>query len=179
MKACMNKRIKVVVGFVVLVNIILCGRTALALEYVDNEALHKNHEESGFEIALSVGYAYLKAEEDNAPVLHAHLMKRLSGEGLQKYFSLGFGVETILTDEKHYSAMVTMAVHPSENIIFAVSPGVAWEEHEGETNSSYATHVEAAYVFETSHYHIGPVVGYSKTEDDEHYTIGVHIGIPL
>lgn len=106
-------------------------------------------------------------------------MKRLSDEGFQKYFSLGFGVETIFTDEKHYGAMITLAVHPWENVIFAISPGVAWEEHEGETKSSYATHVEAAYVFETAHYHIGPVVGYSKTEDDEHYAIGVHIGVPL
>ena len=179
MKVFMNKRIKVVIGFVVLVNIILCGKTALSSEHVDNEAPHKDHEESGFELGLSVGYAYLKAEEDKAPVLHAHLMKRLSDEGLQKYFSLGFGIETILTDEKHYGAMVTMAVHPSENFIFSVSPGIAWEEHEGETKSSYATHLEAAYVFEASNYHIGPVVGYSKTKDDEHYTIGVHIGIPL
>lgn len=173
----MNKRI--IVGFVVLVNIILCGKSALASENVDREASHKEKGESGFELGLSVGYAHLKTEEDNAPALHLHLLKRLSDEGFQKYFSLGFGIETILADEKHYGAMVTMAVHPTENIIFSVSPGVAWEEHEGETKSSYATHLEAAYLFETSHYHIGPVVGYSKTEDEEHYTIGVHIGIPL
>ena len=179
MNDCMDKRIKVAIRFIVLFNILFCGRTALALEQEDNEAPHKAHEESSFELGLSVGYAYLKAEEDNAPALHAHLMKRLSDEGFQQYFSLGFGVETIFTDEKHYGAMVTMAVHPSENLIFSISPGVAWEEHNGETHSSYATHVEAAYVFETTHFHIGPVVGYSKTEEDEHYTIGVHIGIPL
>ena len=175
----MVKRINVLIGFVVLVNIVLCGKNALASEHADHEALHSDNGESGFELGLSVGYAYLKAEDDNAPVLHAHLMKRLSDEGLQKHFSLGFGIEKILTDENHYGAMVTMAVHPSENFIFSISPGVAWEEHEGQTNSSYATHIEAVYVFETSHYHVGPVVGYSKTEDDEHYTIGVHIGIPL
>ena len=175
----MNQRIYIVIGFVVLVNITLCGRIALASEDVSHDASGKDHGESGFELGLSVGYAYLEAEKDEAPVIHAHLMKRLSGEGLQKYFSLGFGIETILTDEKHYAAMVTMAVHPTDNIILSLSPGVAWEEHEGETESAYVTHIEAAYVFEVSHYHIGPVVGYSKTEDDKHYTIGIHIGIPL
>ncbi len=178
MKICMNKKINFVIGFVALGYIILCGKTALASEHIDHEAPHIDNGESSFELGLSAGYAYLKAEED-APLLHVHLMRRLSGEGIQKYFSLGLGAETIFTDEKHYGVMVTMAVHPTENIIFSVSPGVAWEEHEGETKSSYATHIEATYVFETPHYHIGPVVGYSKTEDDEHYTIGVHIGIPL
>lgn len=64
----MNKRI--IIGFVVLVNIILCGKTVLASENVDHEASHKEKGGSGFELGLSVGYAYLKTEEDNAPALH-------------------------------------------------------------------------------------------------------------
>lgn len=173
----MNKKTSFVIGLVVLINIITHGKVALAADDAGHSELHG--EGAGFELGLSVGYAYLKEEKEEAPVLHAHLMKHLSDEGWLKYFSLGIGVETIFTDERHYGAMVTVAVHPWEHVIIAVSPGVAWEEHEGETHSSYATHIEAAYVFETSHYHIGPVVGYSKTEDDVHYNIGVHIGVPL
>jgi len=166
------------IGFAVFISFSVCIEAVQASEHIDHNSLHIA-EESGFELGISVGYAYLKEEKDQGTVLHAHLMKRLSGDGIQKYFSLGFGVETIFSNEQHYGAMLTLAAHPSDNIIFSLSPGVEWEEHEGETKSSYATHIEAAYVFEISHYHIGPVIGYSKTQDDEHYTIGVHIGIPL
>ncbi len=170
---------KYIIWLVAFINVIVCVETSIASEHIEHKTSHNHNEESGFELGLSVGYAYLKEEKDKGAVLHAHLMKRLSGEGIQEYFSLGFGVETIFSDEQHYGAMVTIAAHPSDNIILSLSPGIEWEEHEGETKSSYATHIEAAYVFETSHYHIGPVIGYSKTEDDEHYTIGVHIGVPL
>lgn len=170
---------KNIIWLITLINFIVFVETSIASEQVEHKDLHVHNEESGFELGLSVGYAYLKEEKDKGAVVHAHLMKRLSGEGFQKYFSLGFGVETIFSNEQHYGAMVTLAAHPTDNIIFSLSPGIEWEEHEGETKSGYATHVEAAYVFEASHYHIGPVIGYSKTEDDEHYTLGIHIGIPL
>ena len=156
--------------------IITNAKTSLASEF---NVTHNAHDETGFEFGISVGYVYLKEEKDEGTAVHAHLMKRLSDEGFQRFFSVGFGVETIFTKEKHYGAMVTVAVHPWDNTVFSVSPGIEWEEHEGETKSGYATHIEAAYVFEASHYHLGPVVGYSKTEDDEHYTIGVHLGMPL
>jgi len=141
--------------------------------------MHSEHESDGLEIGLSVGYAYLKEDREDGVNLHLHLMKRLSGEGLQKYFSVGVGVETIITDEKHYAAMFSLAAHPWRNLVLSVSPGLEWAKHEGKWESEYATHLEAAYNFEGSGFHYGPTISYSKTKDDQHYAIGIHIGVPL
>ena len=103
-------------------------------------------------------------------------------EGLSEavYFDVLSTPSMIITDEKHYGAMVTLAVHPWRDLVLSVSPGFEWANHEGTWESEYATHLEAAYTFDVSEkYHIGPVIGYSKTSDAEHYTVGIHIGIPL
>lgn len=140
---------------------------------------HDHHEPGGMEMGLSLGYAYLKEEKDSGLNLHLHVMKRLSGEGLEKYFSVGLGVETIFSNEKHYATMVSLAVHPLKNLVLSISPGVAWARHEGEWESEYATHLEASYVFEGSDFHYGPVLGYSRTRDEQHYNVGVHFGMPF
>jgi hypothetical protein len=49
--------------------------------------------------------------------------------------------------------------------------------HEDDWETQYATHLEAAYVFETGEYDIGPVVGYSISNEDKHYMLGLHVGV--
>ena len=75
--------------------------------------------------------------------------------------------------------MVPLAIYPWRGPVLAVEPGVEWAEHDGETESVYATHLEAACVFEFGEYEIGPVIDYSKTSNDEHYMIGIHLGVHL
>ena len=152
--------------------------TAALSEEEYHDAHHEMHE---WELGVSFGYANLKTEGEEGGNLHLHLLKRLEGDGLAQYFSVGFGAEVIVTDEEHYGAMVTLAYHPVEDLVLSVSPGFEWANHEGEGwEREYATHLEAAYSFDVSeNYHVGPVIGYSKTRDAEHYTVGIHIGIPL
>jgi len=152
-----------------------------ALSEEDHHDLHDSHEMHEWELGVSFGYANLKTEGEEGGNLHLHLLKRLEGDGFEKYFSVGFGAEVIVTDEKHYGAMLTLAYHPVEDLVLSVSPGFEWAKHEGSSwEREYATHLEAAYSFDVSeNYHVGPVIGYSKTKDAEHYTVGIHIGIPL
>ena len=152
-----------------------------ALSEEDHHDLHDSHEMHEWELGVSFGYANLKTEGEEGGNLHLHLLKRLEGDGFEKYFSVGFGAEVIVTDEKHYGAMLTLAYHPVEDLVLSVSPGFEWANHEGEGwEREYATHLEAVYSFDVSEdYHVGPVIGYSKTKDAEHYTVGIHIGIPL
>lgn len=140
---------------------------------------HSGHESGETEVGVSLGYSYLEEEKENGINLHFHFMKRLTGEGIQKYLSVGLGVETIFTDEQHYGAMISLGVHPWRNLVISVSPGWEWAKHDGEWESGYATHLEAAYVFEGPGFHYGPVIGYSKTQDDQHYTVGLHFSVPL
>ena len=59
--------------------------------------------------------------------LHLHILKRLDGDGIEKYFSIGFGGEMLITDEKHYAAMVTLGIHPWRALVLSVAPGFEWE----------------------------------------------------
>jgi hypothetical protein len=175
----MYKKISTFLRVLVAISIGLVGLSSAALS--EEEHHHDAHEGHEWELGISVGYANLKTEGEEGGNLHLHLLKRLGDEGLKKYFSAGFGAEVIRTDETHYGAMVTLAYHPVEDLVLAVSPGFEWAKHDGSSwEREYATHLEAAYSFDVSeNYHIGPVIGYSKTSEAEHYTVGIHIGIPL
>ncbi len=138
------------------------------------------HAGSGWEFGLSTGYVRLRTEKEDAANLHLHLMKRLGHEGPARFFSLGAGVETVFATHEHYSAMGTVGIHPWRSLVLQISPGVQWVKHEGQWESEYATHLEAVYSFDVHRcLHLGPVIGYSKTREDEHYMVGIHLGIPL
>ncbi len=141
----------------------------------------EEHHHGEWEIGIAVGYANLKTENEEGENLHLHIMRSLGDEGLAQYFSVGLGAETIRTSETHYGAMLTLAYNPIEALTFAVSPGFEWAKHDGVNwNREYATHLETTYSFDIAEgYHIGPSIGYSKTKDAEHYTVGVHVGIAI
>ena len=180
----MYEKVTVLIRAFVAISIGLVGLSSAALSEEEHHEVHEGHHEMHeWELGVSVGYANLTTEDEEGANLHIHLLKRLEGDGFEKYFSVGFGAEMIVTtdNEKHYGAMVTFAYHPVEDLVLSVSPGFEWAKHEGSSwEREYATHLEAVYSFDVSeNYHIGPVIGYSKTSDAEHYTVGIHIGIPL
>jgi hypothetical protein len=140
---------------------------------------YENPHEEEWEIGLSLGYASLPDENEEGTNVHLHIMKHLEGEGFE-YFSLGLGFEMIGAKDTHYATMFTMAVHPTEDLTLAFSPSIVWEKHEDEWGNIYASHFEVSYVFDVSeHFHIGPVIGYSTSAEADHYTFGLHLGIPL
>ncbi len=137
------------------------------------------HSHSDLELGFSVGYARLEEEKEDALNLHLHIMKRLSDHGIQQYISVGAGIETILSTENHVGAMLSLAIHPTERLVISFSQGLEWANHEGDWESNLASHIEASYLFEATDFHYGPVIGYSKASDKQHYTIGLHFGVPL
>jgi len=150
------------------------------LLFTSISSAYEDHHQEEWELGLSLGYAHLATEDKDGTNVHLHIMKHLDGEGFEKYFSLGLGLEMIASDETHYSTMFTIATHPTEDLTLAFSPTIEWEKHSTEWENHYASHFEASYVFDVSeHFHIGPVIGFSTSEEGEHYTFGLHLGIPL
>jgi len=141
----------------------------------------QEHHAKGWDIGVAVGYANLITEEAEGTNIHLHVLKRLEAKDWKKYFSLGFGLEMIIAEEIHYVPMLTVAIHPIEDLTLALSSGLEFAKHEDDQwENIYTTHIEATYVFDISqHFHLGPVIGYSKNKEGEHYTLGIHIGIPL
>jgi len=138
------------------------------------------HDKNEWEVGMSAGYADLTTEDANGANIHIHLSKHFESDSFLKYFSYGVGTEAIFSDESHYALMATVGFHPIEDLTLALSPSVVWANHEGGWESMYATHYEASYVFDVSeNFHMGPVIGYSKSSEAEHYTFGIHIGFSL
>jgi len=168
-------------AFAALWGVCLCAPAKCQEHGMKEEAHHEPHahEMEGIELGLAAGYVDLIDEDEDALGLHVHLLKRLGGEGLRQYFGVGVGTEVIFADHEHYAAMVSLATFPWRDLVITFSPGIIWTEHDGDWESAYATHIEAAYVFPVGEHHIGPVVGYSWTDEEEHFMIGLHIGIHL
>jgi len=75
--------------------------------------------------------------------------------------------------------MAFTSIHPWKGLVLSVGPSVEWAKHDGEWESNYATHMEAAYVFDIEEIHLGPVIGYSASDHGKHYSVGLHIGYHL
>jgi hypothetical protein len=153
------------------------GFISVANSQGSSKPRHQGHESSTLEVGLSVGYVRIVKEEENAVNLHFHVMKKISAEGIGKYFSMGFGVESIFANEEHYAGMISLGIHPWGDLTVILSPGWEWANHEGAWESGWAAHMELAYTFEGKGFHYGPVLSYSKTEHDQHLSVGLHLAI--
>jgi hypothetical protein len=135
---------------------------------------------SDWELGFALAYAKLPSENSEGANVHIHLQKRLDYQDWRHYFSVGVGVEMIANDEQHYGTMLTLGIHPLEDWSIDLSSGLEFSNHHGAWENLYATHIETSYVFDVSeHFHLGPVIGYSRTKEAEHYSVGIHIGVPL
>lgn len=144
-----------------------------------HDHMHHSHEVSGLDLGVSAGYVRLVDERENAMGVHVHLLHWLGGDGLRKHFAIGAGAEYLFAEEQHYALLFSLAAQPWRDLILAVSPGVQWAGHEGDTESAFSMHLEVAYVVPMGQYHLGPVIDYSWTRDEAHYMIGLHLGIHL
>jgi len=173
----MYKKISTLIKVLAVASLGVAGLSTAALSEEEHHGVHEAHE---WELGLSVGYTNLKTEGEDGVMLDTHLMKRLGDDGFKKYFAAGLGAEVVLSHENHYVAMIVFAYLPTDNLVLSVAPGLEWAKHEGTWEREYVTHYEAIYnIYNSEKYHIGPMIGYSKTKEAEDYSVGIHIGIPF
>lgn len=151
------------------------GMFAETEDYHHHESEHGHHHMT--EIGLSLGIAFLQHEEsETAPGLHLHFIQRLGKHGLLNYLGIGFGFETIFAHHRHYNIMGTLAIFPIEHLSIGIAPGLLLAEEDDENIKEFALHIEAVYEFEIGAFAVGPALGYAKSGDGYHFTIGIHIG---
>ncbi|UCG58128.1 MAG: hypothetical protein JSU70_01215 [Phycisphaerales bacterium] len=167
------KWIVLIVSFIVLFH-----TSTGCCEPMEREHEHAEHggHDRVYELGVSTGFVRMEPEGQSAVGTHLHLIRRFQGEDIRRFFGLGIGFETVFADHTHYNVMGTIAVYPYKNLSIGISPGVLIVEHDNECELCYSTHVEVAYVFEIGQFHVGPVAGYAKSGDDEHYFVGIHLG---
>ena len=137
---------------------------------IGQEQKHEHHHhEHSYEIGISLGLVHLKQDGINAPSTHVHLFKRLGSENYLKRVAFGLGVEYIFTEHIHLGFLGTISYNPVGALIIDISPGLLISEHDNEKETQFISHMELTYEFD-------PVVGVAFSEDDEHYTFGIHFG---
>jgi hypothetical protein len=142
----------------------------------DDHDQHHHHEGSNYEIGLSPGIAYLAHEEEYAPNVHIHLMRRLGSHDYWNRWAVGLGVESIIIEHMHYSFLATFSYNIIGSFIIDLSPGLLLTEHDGVQESQFITHIEMTYEMDFHGIGIGPVMGMAVSQEDEHYMLGIHIG---
>lgn len=157
---------------------ICVGSTGTAARAEDSHT-HHGHDVSGPELGISAGYVRLVEDDEDVLGVHAHLMVRLGDEGFRRYLAIGVGGEYLFAKDQHYALMLSLAAFPWRGLVLSLSPGVQWAEHGGETEAEYSTHLEATYVFALGQFDMGPVIDYSRTKDEAHYMVGLHVGMHL
>lgn len=135
---------------------------------------HDQHEHSTSEIGISSsGYYFIKSQEFSFGC-HLHYVYYFP----HSKFGVGAGYERIFDEHGHNTFGVIGTYSPIDSFIIAASPGLAFED--GSTSDiNFAMHIEATYGFELGKIHIGPAFGYAITKEDQHLSVGLHIGFGL
>lgn len=142
----------------------------------DHDHIHDHaHHHMKNEIGVAVGAVYIFEEEIIAPGLHLHYTRVLPGK--MSAFGLGLGFETVLDEHRHYTASFMFQWRPVHAWWISAGPGITWFQEGGESYASL--HIETGYEFELGKVHLGPMIEYAYMEHDQHFMLGIHLGIPF
>jgi hypothetical protein len=94
---------------------------------------------------------------------HIHYVRNISK------FGIGFGYEKIFI-EKHNIVSLFFSFKPIEKLSLGISPGISLDSGEP------SLHFETGYEFEVGKICVGPVFTYAIDPEDQHMSLGVHIG---
>ncbi len=141
---------------------------SLSLFADDRHHIHCN------EIGFSVDYINLNQENKKGLGLHLHFTRHLSENDILSYFGLGIGLESIFSDHNHYGFMGSLLIYPFNDFVCSISPGLVISDHNDNFIKKYTTHFEVSYGFYIKNIEIGPVIGYSYSSEDNHYSAGIH-----
>ena len=126
---------------------------------------HKN------EIGIANAPVYFIGEKVISYGLHLHYVRSIS----DSHFGIGLGYERIFDEHKHNTIGIVGSYRPTDQFSLNISPGVSFE---GTENSDliFALHLESSYEWVFDQFHLGPVVEYAYDQEDQHISLGLHVG---
>lgn len=146
---------------------------AIAFTQFDNHENHDihHHEHHKNEISVANSLVTFLQEKETAYGLHVHYVRKLSDSP----FGVGMSYERIFDEHKHNTIGIVASYRPVERFAISLSPGLAFED--SGSQSSLALHVETTYEFSIGDFHIGPLVEFAMDKEDQHLSLGIHVGI--
>lgn len=151
---------------------ILINMVSLGIMAQENHEEHNHHHHKN-EISIAAGVVPIPEEDEVAAGLHLHYVR---GIGHANRFGIGTSFETIFDEHKHYAVSVVFQYRVFKGLIVGYGPGLAIVKEDEQNELLFAQHIELAWEFEISKFHIGPMVEVG-IGDGIHYMAGVHFGL--
>lgn len=132
---------------------------------------HDDYKTALFEIGLSTGLIYLIEEGKTTSGFHAHFTRAITKK---KKVIVGLAYEYVFDEHQHHSFGILLGYSPVQDLIVSVAPGFRTLNE----TLQFTTHFEVTYGFDiTKKIHLGPLIEYAYGKNDNHITLGIHIGI--
>ena len=142
-----------------------------AQEHGDDH-LHEDHElEHIHEIGVSVSPVYFVKAKELSTALHLHYTYNFP----ETKFGVGLAYEHVFDEHKHNFWGVEASFRPVHPFSISLTPGLTYERNDF-SEKQFAMHLETAYEFELSHFHLGPALEFAYHNEDYHVSLGLHIG---
>ena len=130
---------------------------------------HNKHENALFEIGISSGLVRIIEGKHTTAGFHTHITKRVSKK---LPILVGIGYEYIIDEHQHHALGFVLGYSVIEDLTISISPGVTINE------GKFTSHFEINYGFDIGkNIHLGPLLEYAYAKDDNHITVGLHLGI--
>lgn len=130
-----------------------------------------NHDHHRNELGVANSLVYFAKEKEVAYGFHLHLIRHIE----HSKFGFGIDYERIFDEHKHNTVGFVGSYNPLESLHISLSPGITFEDKEL-SELKFAFHTEASYGFNLRNFHVGPVIGYAFDPEDNHFSLGLHIG---
>lgn len=137
----------------------------LAAQEVNEHADHEHHKN---DIGIANSALFLVGEDEFAYGLDVHYIRNIKDSD----FGLGVGFEKIFGEHDHTTIGIVGSYNILDDWSVNLSPGILFEGDE----TKFSTHLETAYVFDVSVFHIGPVISVATDFEEAHIGFGIHIG---
>jgi hypothetical protein len=137
---------------------------------VDHDHEGHNHHDHKNEFAISNAPVWFMNEKELAYGAHLHYLRAIPNSR----FSIGIAYERIFDEHGHNTIGLTSNYRVTEYLNFSLSPGLAFEDINGEPKP--AIHFETSYDFPIGDFHIGPAFDFAWDTEDSHISLGLHIG---
>ena len=93
-----------------------------------------------------------------------------------RLFGVGFAVETIFDEHKHYVLSALFPIHPYRELSFAIAPGILFLDDGDGFESRFSIHFAVEYEFELDKIFLAPELEVAFAGDDVHIMAGLHVG---
>lgn len=141
----------------------------------DAQSDHHDHHHYSNEIGGALGMFLDLEEGHTSSGFHLHYSRMFGGK--VSWLGISPGLEFVFGDHQHYAAQLLLSFRPAGGWWIGAGPGVSYFEHHKEWKPS--GHVETGYEFDAGSIHFGPVMEYSLAGEDQHFMVGLHLGVPF